>query len=120
MDFQLFAIPTSAGEAPFRNAGLRFRIYKMLSIPVMDVGQSFKTCSQCFAYIVLTLKTGAIRFTPLRHLQNAIIRKEAHDPIQIVRVKRITYLYQLGSNIHLRALPDLSRMPCFGRLMPQL
>ncbi len=74
----------------------------MLGIPVMNVGQSFKTCSQPFSHILLTLKTGAIRLTPLRHLQNAIIRKEAHDPIQIVRVERITYRYQLGSNIHLR------------------
>ena len=64
----------------------------MLGVPVMDVGQSFKTRSQPLPHILLALKPGAIRFIPPWHLQNAIIGKETHDPIQIVRVKRITYL----------------------------
>jgi len=74
----------------------------MFGVAVVDIGQSFKTCSKSFPHILLTLKTGAIWLTSLRHLQNAIIRKEFHDPIQIVCVKRIAHLYQLGSNIHLR------------------
>jgi hypothetical protein len=53
----------------------------MFGIPTVDVGQSFNASSQPFPHIVLTLKTGAIRFTPLRHLQDAIIRKESHDPV---------------------------------------
>src|ERR1700716_110677 len=92
-NLHLRAILASAGEAPFRNSRLRFQIDKMLSIPVMDVGQSFKTWSQPFPDIMLTLKARAIRFTPPRHLQHAIIGKESQDPIQIVRVERITYLY---------------------------
>jgi len=64
-NLHLRAILASAGEAPFRNTGLRFQIDKMLSIPVMDVGQSFKTWSQPLPDIVLTLKARAIRFTPL-------------------------------------------------------
>src|SRR5436305_13247791 len=53
------AIPAGAGEAPFRNAGLRFQVHKMLCITVMDVGQSFKTCSQTFPDIALTPKARA-------------------------------------------------------------
>jgi hypothetical protein len=74
----------------------------MLGVPVMDVGQSFKTRSQPLPHILPAFKTGAVRLIAPWHLQNAIIGKETHDPIQIVRVKRIAYLYQLGSNIHLR------------------
>jgi len=93
MDFHFLAIQTSTGQTPFRNSGLRFGIHKMFRVAVVDIGQSCKTYSKSFPHILLTLKTGAIRFTSLRHLQNAIIRKEFHDPIQIVCVKRIAYLY---------------------------
>ena len=74
----------------------------MLGVAVMDVGQSFKSRSQPLPHILPALKPGAIRLISPWHLQNTIIGKETHDPIQIVRVERIAYLYQLGSNIHLR------------------
>jgi hypothetical protein len=81
--------------------GLRFDFRKMLSTPVVNIGWSLKTCSKPLPDVVLPLKARAKRFTPSWHFQHAIIRKESHDPIQIVRIKRITDLFQLFSNIHL-------------------
>ena len=102
LDFHFLAIQTGARQTPFRNPGLRFSIHKMFSVAVVDIGQSCKTRGKSFPHILLALKAGAVRLTSPRHLQNAIIREEGHDPIQIMRVKRIAYLYQPGSNIHLR------------------
>ena len=42
----LLAMAAGAGETSFGNAGLRFRVHKMLSTPVMEVGESFKACGQ--------------------------------------------------------------------------
>ena len=65
----------------------------MFGVAVMDIGKSCKTCREAFPHILLPLKAGAIWLTPFRHLQYAIIREEFHDPVQIMCIKRIAYLY---------------------------
>jgi hypothetical protein len=59
----------------------------MLFVPVVDIGQAFKACCQRFSYIPFALEAGAPGFASPRHLKDAIVGKERHDAINIVRVE---------------------------------
>ena len=102
-----------AGEAPFRNAGLRSRVHKCSAFPQWT---SVKASSQPFPHIVLSLKTGAIRFTPLRHLQDAIIRKEFHDPIRSCALNASLISISLA-RIFICGSPDFNRRRLFRQTL---
>jgi hypothetical protein len=59
----------------------------MLIVAVVNIGQAFEACCQRFSYVPFALETRTPRLASPRHLQDAIVRKERHDAIKIVRVE---------------------------------
>jgi hypothetical protein len=73
----------------------------MLTVAIMNVRQAGEACRERFAYVLLALVARAPRLAPARHLQHAIVGKERHDAIKVVRVEGLAECDQCRSNIHM-------------------
>jgi hypothetical protein len=100
------SITASSGKRPFRYAGIGSVIDEVLFVPVMDIGEPFKSPGQSPTYVLLAFTSQTPGLASSGHFQHAVISEKAHDAVEVVRVKGVTNPPEVLTDIRHRILPS--------------